>query len=117
MQAGKRPGYAEEEIRDLNDIAGAGRQYDAGVKGGCLTEKMLEEAIEAYWVVISVMGPHAGESEETIFSRKIKEIEEAILCLGPNYEYTTSYLDQKSRYDPVPKLRYDPVPQLNGYFP
>jgi hypothetical protein len=33
------------------------------------------DVLKAEYVVISVMGPHAGESETEIFERKIKEIQ------------------------------------------
>ncbi len=35
------------------------------------------DALGAQYAIISVMGPHAGESEEFIFERKIKEVSDA----------------------------------------
>lgn len=37
---------------------------------------MVDEALASEYVVLSVMGPHAGEDESTIFARKMKEIED-----------------------------------------
>ena len=35
----------------------------------------MNKALEAKFVIISVIGPHAGENESQIFNRKIKDIE------------------------------------------
>ena len=37
--------------------------------------KLIEEALESYRCIISVMGAHAGESVDVIFNRKIADIE------------------------------------------
>lgn len=36
--------------------------------------ELLDAAVASERVVLSVMGPHAGEGEETIFSRKIEDV-------------------------------------------
>ncbi len=37
---------------------------------------LIAEALASPYVILSVMGPHAGEDEATIYARKMKEIED-----------------------------------------
>ncbi len=54
----------------------------------------FEEALKAYQVIISVMGPHAGEPPEAIFARKVDDIQR----LGRTFWLVRS---PKSRADTV----------------
>jgi len=47
---------------------------DAGYEKVVNGEKIMAKISDIKYVVISVMGPHAGESENEIFIRKIQDI-------------------------------------------